>query len=356
MYNSNYTLGNCIRISHSSGHWFTGDCSDEYNFICFNPPQRKLGSHVFLFGNDSLQNPTFQFWWNSTGDGHDSKLPFQLSWHIENGSLPDVKELRIAENMLIKASSGSISTPGLGSITPPNYYKERHEYTAVIELPYNITEVIGSSSLVVDVDVTNPDDQMTEGVEFLTSNNPKLSKEWAKRNWTAAEDYCVSKGGHLASLASPHHWHWISKFIHHNSYADVSFWIGGRNDDEWTWSDGTKWSWIHSMKNLAQAGSAQQCVNLYFSPWWTIYLRNDSCDKEYYSICSVPTRTLITSDRQLVFIAENLTMSELAFKWSSVPATEENKENPGSVGGFTLKWHLNGQKKVKVNKDDKENK
>ena len=57
------------------------------------------------------------------------------------------------------------------SLPTLNYYKERHEYTAVIELPYNITDVI--DTLVVDIEVTIPDNQSNGGVEVLRAD-PKL--------------------------------------------------------------------------------------------------------------------------------------------------------------------------------------
>ena len=106
-----------------------------------------------ILGEDLLKNPTFNFWWNHTPDSRDSEMRgFKLSWKVENGSLPDVREF------VSKELSGSVSTPGLGSLPPPNYYKERHEYTAVIELPLNITDVIGDGALVVDVGIV-PDNR-----------------------------------------------------------------------------------------------------------------------------------------------------------------------------------------------------
>ena len=105
-------------------------------FIC--EPEEQRSNHTFIFKKASLIDPTLRFWWNHTLDDNDSELlGFMLSWHLENGSLPDVRQL------VSRELSGSVSTPGLGSIPPPNYYKERHEYTAVIELPHNITDVIG---------------------------------------------------------------------------------------------------------------------------------------------------------------------------------------------------------------------
>ena len=61
---------------------------------------------------------------------------------------------------------GSVTTPGFGSIAPPDFYKKRHEYTAVIELPYNVTDVIGNGAFVIEVDIALPDEE----VELLTPN------------------------------------------------------------------------------------------------------------------------------------------------------------------------------------------
>ena len=77
-----------------------------------------------VLGKDLLQSPTFNFWWRYNPDSRDNEMPgFKLSWQVENGSLPDVREF------VSKELSGSVSTPGLGSLPPPDYYKERHEYT-----------------------------------------------------------------------------------------------------------------------------------------------------------------------------------------------------------------------------------
>ena len=58
--------------------------------------------------------------------------------------------------MFVLELSGSVSTPGLGSVSPVNYYKQRHEFTAVIEFLDNITDVLSDDVLVVDVDITIP--------------------------------------------------------------------------------------------------------------------------------------------------------------------------------------------------------
>ena len=84
---------------------------------------------------------------------------FKLSWHVENGILPDVREF------VSKALSGEVSTPQLGSPSPPDFHQERHEYAAVIEMPYDITDVIGGGALVVDVTVS----ESSAAVELVTA-------------------------------------------------------------------------------------------------------------------------------------------------------------------------------------------
>ena len=105
------------------GMWQDDECDDEKHFICANRPQVKSGNYAFVLKSDSLRNPVFHFWWNSTNDSNG----FEISWHIENGSLLDVMDLRIAEDMSMKKTSGSISTPGLGLPAPKNYFKESLE-------------------------------------------------------------------------------------------------------------------------------------------------------------------------------------------------------------------------------------
>ena len=104
-----------------------------------------------------------------------------------------------------------MSTPGLGSAPSPNYYKERHEYTVVIELPHNITDVIGDGALVVDVDVTIPDD--LDLTLDLFGTEIELEYNNTRMTWTDAEAFCVSKGGHLASVTSPDHWRKLQELI-----------------------------------------------------------------------------------------------------------------------------------------------
>ena len=133
---------NCMYLETYTGKWYSSLCDKMKYFLCVNLPVKMSGNKTRVFKNAALVNQTFNFWWNQS---EEDTQGFELSWQIENGSLPDVREL-VSQDL-----EGSVSTPGLGSLPPPNYYKERHEYTAVIELPRNITEVIGDGALVIRV-------------------------------------------------------------------------------------------------------------------------------------------------------------------------------------------------------------
>ena len=242
----------------------------------------------------------------------------------------------------------TLSTPGVGSVAPPDFYEERHEYTAVIELPHDITDIIlEDGALVVNVDVTNPDILSESEVELFTTE-PKLEVNRLKMNWTSAEAFCVDKGGHLASVSSPNHWFRIQAEVY-----ESNFWLGGTDEateGNWTWTDGSKWSgehWYH----LLDGGQSKNCLVL--SPW---FVHAQPCDEKYSSICSLPTKVMIKSDSQLVFTSENISVPALQFTWATQKESQDEEHptnqsdvkrnrteaNARVIGGFLLTWQLIG--------------
>ena len=196
-----------------------------------------------------------------------------------------------------------MSTPGLGSSAPSGYYNERHEFTVVIELPYNITDIIGDSALVVDVDIV-PDDQRQSGVELLLDGETKLEFNEMGMNWSDAEEFCISKGGHLASVASHFHWHRLQSFIENLGLNTQSIWLGGTDEaeeGEWVWTDGSKWSEEYWNPTEPTNSSHQNCLDSWKSVWY-----DDSCQSPFMSICSLPTKIGLTSKTQVVFTSENI--------------------------------------------------
>ena len=86
------------------------------------------------------------------------------------------------------------------TIPPSDDSTERKEFIAVIELPYNITDVIGDGVFQIDIDINSSDAE----VEVLTM---ELQYEYndVLMNWTDAEAHCASNGGHLTSASNPDH-------------------------------------------------------------------------------------------------------------------------------------------------------
>ena len=73
------------------------------------------------------------------------------------------------------------------------------------------------------------------------------------------------------------------------------------------------------------------------SEWIAWSENNDTAE----SICQVPTKMKIQEDTQLVFTSKNI--SSLRFIWSAQDGSKDSKQvNDSFVGGFKLKWHIDG--------------
>ena len=66
---------------------------------------------------------------------------------ILNNNTADEREL------LSKELEGTFTTPGFNTTPPSNYYDKRHKFTATIELPANISQIIKDGALIVDLKV-----------------------------------------------------------------------------------------------------------------------------------------------------------------------------------------------------------
>ena len=69
-----------------------------------------------------------------------------------------------------------------------------------------------------------------------------------KMNWSTAEEFCLSKGGHLASVTWPLHWQKLEFFTAGNEIDKESIWLGGTDEAKegvWIWTDGRKWKEEH---------------------------------------------------------------------------------------------------------------
>ena len=249
---ANFEAGNeCVGLFGWFSSWMEQNCSIKYPFICRSLPERKPGMYTFLFKKHSLENLPLHFWWSPTNFTVDDKVPgLKLSWSIKNGSLPDVRQF------VSKELSGEISTPGFGSLTHPNYYNQRHEYSAIIELPKDSVNLVGT--LEVELDSTGSSTHPDLGVDFLTGES-ELVYWFGHRNWSEANAFCSFKGGNLASVPSAYHWQRLKNAVFASNNIYFAFWIGGIDqfaEGKWTWTDGSKWSYEHWSLRSAHPNNA----------------------------------------------------------------------------------------------------
>ena len=176
----------CI-LASPSGSWRCEECTDENFYICAIPTEMTSHNKTFLLERPYLTSPSFHFWWNhNPANMAGPNRGFKISWKRNNDRLPDHRKF------VTKELSGRVTTPGFGALPTPDHNKREHRFTAVIDLPYNITDVIGDDVFVVDVNVTS-----TGNVVKLLTTNLHYEMNNVEMSWFKAYLYCIKRGGIL---------------------------------------------------------------------------------------------------------------------------------------------------------------
>ena len=108
-------------------------------------------------------------------------------------------------------------------------------------------------------------------------------------NWTHAEDFCRSGGGHLASVTSDA----INEFIlgELSKRKNTMLWIGGTDKEEpgsWKWTDCSPWEFTYWQKNQPSDHEKQDCLRYSKTavstskPMWNDWL----CSHKHKFVCS----------------------------------------------------------------------
>ena len=132
-------------------------------------------------------------------------------------SMPEVDK----QGMIILRSSEP-----QGSFSSPNLNFKYHSFKFELNFPNNIEELVGEGKLVITVETNKK-----RGV-FALKNTKLLHKE--KLTASAAEEFCVNQGGHLASVGSQEEENKLESFVGWN-YV----WLGGRRKE-----GGEGWEWL----------------------------------------------------------------------------------------------------------------
>ena len=146
--------------------------------------------------------------------------------------------------------NGTITTPRFGKDYVEEYYNEDKEFLMVLELPDDIKVLVGSGSLLIDLDVDIREEEgWTEEVSTFTYHTTeKIQSE--------AESDCRKEGGNLASVTSEEENLMVAKVADYNG-----IWLGGRRElGEWTWSDNSTWGYTKSRYGISRGGDC-----LYYS-------------------------------------------------------------------------------------------
>ena len=143
---------NCLFMNKTTGKLFDLSCSKESSFFCEVEATRVRGNETFVLNSTNMAYGTFNLWWTNNPKLNESKSPgIRISWHLNEPSMHgDMKASAIGV-------SGQISTPGFGAGIRLDQKQMTQTYSASVGLPTNITDVIGDGSLVVDIDVENPE-------------------------------------------------------------------------------------------------------------------------------------------------------------------------------------------------------
>ena len=266
------------------------------------------------------------------------KIPAQ-NWNNSAGE----NEILIMSN----SSKGIFSTPGYNDVEyQGNFYKTSNLINFQLDISSSQSD---QDSLVVEVDVR-------EGVEWRYRkqvNRLRLYTE--KKNFEEAEQFCVNKGGHLASVGSAE----IAQEVLKASNG-VSVWLGGTDkakENNWIWTDGTpfryrKWG-KQQPNNGNKAGvssmflpgeTKENCLTQEEDEWW----HDVPCSRELPFICAVEPKAEV-GPKRITFNGSNI---ELWWKHSS---SGENTETSKATG-FRISWQLeNSDRQVDASKTTTEN-
>ena len=161
--------------------------------------------------------------------------------------------------ILARGIEGTIGTPGYEGSYDERFHKDSRLYHLVLELPKNLTDQLGSGTLVVEleVDIRQAEGWMEE-VLYLEGHGYTNEGESSKRKWMEAQSHCKSQGKQLAKINSG----WEQEQIDSLLDRKDKVWLGGSDTEEegrWKWTDGspisfTKWAKTKSTNNKGKKG------------------------------------------------------------------------------------------------------
>ena len=265
-------------------------------------------------------------------------LSFENMRSIVNGqtSVPKVDNNGII-SIETSELEGSFQTPGFAD---PDYdgefYTRAQSLLYVLDLPDKIAEIVGEGVLIVSVE--------TKGNWSFVSPDSRLELHKENLSFSEAEDLCVRKGGHLASVGSQRENYEIFRLASGKRVG-----LGGRRVAEadhweqagegWQWSDGRSWNYTNWRRgpgaNKAIIWGHNMGRDCLFMSSWGFWEAGDCYTASKYHICANPpsrrlgNHTLVTRKHSLRNVRNfqfwwNHTIDDMAI----------------GMPGFRLTWHI----------------
>ena len=264
------------------------------------------------------------------------------SIYDDMATLPEIDEKNVV-TLRFQEPQGSVESPGFGD---PKYngdfYRKKQSLRLVLEIS---NEILRETDIVLSVQTEGSWSYRFEGKEFQLHNK--------NSTMAAAEGFCASQGGHLASVGSSEEHSKVT-----NSLSEIAFgssvWLGGRRDSAgWKWLDGQAWTFEKWFKNPSwpfktthedqpSDEKGEDCLALQSNTWW-----DEKCSNKFPFICSYPTQaaqppTVVSGNQSILMEQPRSTQatSTFYFWWSHdldskrLPGFQlnwwtENRDNPG---------------------------
>ena len=213
----------------------------------------------------------------------------------------------------------------------------------ILELPANLGQLLGENgSLVIEI-VLDPEIGTLEYLEGSKYVTPIL--DGIGRSWYEASDQCNSLGGKLPSIHTKEDNDELRLAL--DNKRPWAFWIGGKNDGNWTWTDGSEWGYqnwhyYYEYDTYEPNGEGTQCLFFYddlmaLRSWYDGY-----CDyKDQMSFaCELEPHQIIGIKETIIFKKDSLPKGSIHFWWKSL-GNKSNETTPFiSKEAVSIRWKI----------------
>ena len=202
----------------------------------------------------------------------------------------------------------------------------------VLELPDDIKDLVGSGSLIIELEVdTREETGWVEEVSMLSQSPHETAK-----NWRDAERECQKEGGRLPVVTSE------QENLAVKSVADgKDSWLGGRKElGQWTWSNQVDWGytrWAHDggPPEFPDKIKEGECVNSHGGAWY-----NDPCTKEHTFIC----QRVLKGKREVKIVYNedqlNFPVLYVSYKYKATSQQLLDSWKDKRMTGLRLSWRV----------------